>query len=73
MTDEEVFNYVKAAAAALGLTLDEAQQQRVAVHLARTAGLARQLDATALGPADEPAEVYCPAPFPSPLGDRHLP
>jgi hypothetical protein len=65
MTDEEVLSYVKASAAALGLTLDETQQQRVAVHLARTAGMAGQLSAYGLTVADEPAEIYSPLPFPS--------
>lgn len=65
MTDDEVLSYVKAAAVALGLTLDEAQQQRVAVHLARTAGLAAQLADPPLTVADEPAEIYSPLPFPT--------
>ena len=70
MTDEEVLNYVKASSVALGLTLDEAQQQRVAVHLARTAGLAAQLAGLSLTVADEPAEIYCPLPFPTVLIGR---
>lgn len=64
MTDEEVLAYVKAAAPAVGLTLDDAQAARVAMHLARTAAFARQLDAAGLAETDEPAELYCPAPFP---------
>jgi len=64
MTDEEVLSYVKASAVVLGLRLDEAQQQRVAVHLARTAGLAAQLAALPLRVEDEPAEIYSPLPFP---------
>ena len=67
MTDEEVLSYVKAAAVALGLTLDAAQLQRVAVHLARTAGLAAQLSAVSLAVVDEPPEVFCPWPFPTTL------
>jgi len=65
MTDEEVLMYVNVSAVALGLSLDEAQQQRVAVHLARTAGMAAQLAAVPLTVADEPAEIYCPLPFPT--------
>ena len=42
MTDDEVLAYVKAAALAVSLPLDEARAQRVATHLARTAALARQ-------------------------------
>ncbi len=65
MTDEEVLGYVKASAVALGLALSEAQLQRVAVHLARTAGMATQLEAFALRVEDEPAEIFIPAPFPT--------
>jgi hypothetical protein len=64
MTDEQVLAYVRAVAPAVGLPLDEAQAQRVAMHLARTAAFARMLDAAGLGEADEPAEIYRPAPFP---------
>ncbi|MBI5908138.1 MAG: DUF4089 domain-containing protein [Burkholderiales bacterium] len=63
MTDIEVLNYVKASAAALGLSLDEARAQRVAMHLARTATLAQQLETLSLAVSDEPAEIYCPRPF----------
>ena len=62
--DLAMISYVKAAAAVLALPLDEAQAQRVAAHLARTAALARQLEQAPLAPADEPAQVYCPSPFP---------
>ena len=64
MTDAQVLTYVKAAAAMLELPLDDEQAGRVAVHLARTAVLAAQLDVVAMGVDDEPAQVYCPAPFP---------
>ena len=64
MTDAQGLTYVKAAAAMLELPLDDEQAERVAVHLARTAVLAAQLDAVAMGVDDEPAQVYCPAPFP---------
>ena len=65
MNDAEVLAYVKAAAVALALPLDEAQAQRVAIHLGRTAVLAEQLSQTPLTHADEPAQVYGPAPFPA--------
>lgn len=65
--DPDMLAYVKAAAAALALPLDDAQAQCVAVHLARTASLARQLEQAPMTPADEPAQVYCPSPFPTPL------
>ncbi len=64
MTDDEVLAYVKAAALAVSLPLDEARAQRVATHLARTAALARQLEGFALEVSDEAAEIYSPAPFP---------
>ncbi|MDZ4130273.1 MAG: hypothetical protein U1E02_39820 [Hydrogenophaga sp.] len=35
----------------------------MATHLHRTAGLAALLDGFELAPHDEPAEIYCPAPF----------
>jgi hypothetical protein len=62
--DQDVLNYVNAAAALLALPLDEARARRVAGHLRRTAGLARLLEDAPLAPQDEPAEIYCPAPFP---------
>ncbi|MEO5669285.1 MAG: DUF4089 domain-containing protein [Ramlibacter sp.] len=70
MQEQEVLAYVNAAARAVGLTLDAAQARSVAAHLARTAALAQALEAVPLAPADEPAEVYCPAPFPDEGGER---
>ena len=64
MNDSEILAYVKAAALVMALPLDEQRAARVAVHLARTADLARQLESLALDVSDEAAEVYCPAPFP---------
>lgn len=63
MTDEQTLAYVKAVAVVVGLPLDEAQIARVAVHLQRTAALAATLENIPLAPHDEPAELYCPAPF----------
>jgi len=65
MDETQVLAYVKAAAAALSLPMDEAQAQRVAAHFARTAAMAAQLEREAvLGEADEPAQVFIPKPFP---------
>ena len=64
MDEQQALAYVKAAATAVALPLDEARAQRVAVHLGRTASFAAQLDAFALDVSEEPAEVYCPAVFP---------
>jgi hypothetical protein len=67
MGEGEVLAYVKATAALLDLPLDEARALAVALHLGRTAAMARMLDAVPLSPADEIAEIYCPAPFPQEL------
>jgi hypothetical protein len=48
----------------LDLPLSEDQARRVSVHLARTAAMAAQLDVAPLAAEDEPAALYCPAPFP---------
>lgn len=61
---DAVLPYVQAAAALLGLPLDAGRAQRVAAHLGRTAAMAQLLDDAPLGPEDEPAALYCPAPFP---------
>ena len=70
MAEQKLLDYVAAAARVLGLTLDTAQAQRVAVHLGRTAAMAQQLEQAGLGVADEPAEIYCPLPFPSQFDGR---
>ena len=66
MTDEQTLAYVRAVAVVVGIQLDDAQVARVAVHLQRTAGLAARLEALPLAPHDEPAELFCPAPFDQP-------
>jgi hypothetical protein len=63
-TDAEILAYVKSAARLLALPLSDAQAQRVAVHLARTSGLAALLQATPLDDHAEPAQLFVPAPFP---------
>ncbi|WP_066257681.1 DUF4089 domain-containing protein [Hydrogenophaga flava] len=63
MTDAQTLAYVQAAAVVVGLPLDGEQIARVAVHLQRTAGLAATLEEIPLDPHDEPAELFCPAPF----------
>lgn len=65
MNEEEVLAYVQATARALDLPLDETRAQAVALHLGRTAALAKALEAYVLSPEVEPAEVYRPGPFPS--------
>lgn len=64
MEQEQVLAYVKAAAQAIGLPLDDARAQAVALHFGRTIAIARMLDNVPLAPEHELAEVYKPAPFP---------
>ena len=64
MDDTEALAFVKAAAAAVSLPLDDAQARRVAVHMQRTSLMAAQLDAFSMPVDVEPADVYSPAPFP---------
>jgi hypothetical protein len=65
MDEQQALSYVRAAAVALGLPIDEARVARVAVQLRRTAALAESLDAWALDAADELVEIYRPLPFPA--------
>ena len=60
----EIQDYVRATARLLALPLDEAQVERVATHLARTQAMVAALQHEPLHPEWEPAEIYCPAPFP---------
>jgi hypothetical protein len=63
VNEAQTLAYVQAAAVAVDLPLSDAQAQRVATHLQRTAALAALLDGFELAQHDEPAELYCPAPF----------
>lgn len=63
-TQDDIERYVRSAAQMASLPLDDAQVQRVAVHLARTKALADSLLAVPLPEETEPAEVFRPAPFP---------
>jgi hypothetical protein len=65
MEELQVLNYVKSAALAVGLPLDEARAQAVALHLGRTVAIARVLEQVPLAPHHELAEIYRPAPFPT--------
>ena len=67
MQESEVLNYVKSAAQAVGIPLDEARSRAVAAHLGRTVAMVRALDTAGLVPADELAEIFRPAPFPREL------
>jgi Protein of unknown function (DUF4089) len=70
MNEVQALNYVKASAQALDLPLDAARAERVASHLQRTAQLAQLLQDIAMGPDDELAEIYRPAPFMEPPSGR---
>ncbi|NIM40924.1 MAG: DUF4089 domain-containing protein [Hydrogenophaga sp.] len=65
MNEDQTLAYVQAAAVALELPLEAARAARVATHLQRTAAMAALLQAYPLDDDAEPAEVYCPAPFPA--------
>jgi hypothetical protein len=65
MQASDTLDYVKAAARAVDLPLDDATAARVAGHLVRTAAMARLLDAAELAPDHELAEIYRSAPFPA--------
>ena len=67
--NDDIAAYVRAAARLQGLALSDAQNERVAVHLARTAALAATLQQLPLADHDEPAQIYEAAPFP--LEDPH--
>lgn len=61
----DVLAYVQHAARFLDLPLDDEQAQRVALHLARTKRMVATLAQQPLSPGDEPAQIFCPAPFPA--------
>lgn len=63
MNETQALAYTRAAAVAVGLSLDDAQAARVAMHLQRTADLASKLEDIPLAPHDEPAEIFHPAPY----------
>ncbi|HUG22634.1 AtzG-like protein [Piscinibacter sp.] len=64
-TPADIAAYVGHTALLLDLTLDDAQVQRVALHLSRTRALASALRDVPLGAEDELAQIFEPAPFPS--------
>ena len=57
--------YVLTAARLMEVPLDPVRASAVAAHLERTAAMARLLEECGtLDVEDEPAEIFCPAPFP---------
>jgi len=65
LAPDDVLGYVRSTAAFLQLALDDDQAHRVALHLARTRALVMALRQVPLGPGDELAEIFRPAPFPA--------
>ena len=66
MTDDDCTHYARSACTLLGLNLAAADHAAVAAHLARNAQIAQVLGTVALDAADEPAEIYRPAPLVQP-------
>ena len=65
MTEADLVAYVRSSAQLMGLAIDEAQVERVALHLGRTRGLVAALNSVPLAASDELVEIFCPAPFPA--------
>ena len=63
-TPPDVIAYVRHTARFLDLPLDDAQVERVALHLARTKAMVQALRVAPLAAEHELAEVFRPAPFP---------
>jgi hypothetical protein len=63
MDETDVLAYVKVTAKTLGLALDDARAQAVSEHFGRTMAMARLLEEVDMGPEDEPAGTFRPAPF----------
>lgn len=64
MQQQDILNYVQAAAPTLGLQLDAQRAAAVAQHFGRTVAMARLLEQAPLAPELELAEIYRAAPFP---------
>lgn len=64
MNPDYLLSYIQASARLLDLNLSDAQCERVCAHLQRTAAMAELLQTIELPPHAEPAELYCPRPFP---------
>lgn len=65
MEENEILDYVKASARALGLTLSDERANAVALHFGRSMAIARLLEQVPLAPHHELAQIYVPAPFPA--------
>lgn len=65
MNQSQAQGHARAVGATLGIPMDEGRVERVAFYLALTARIMGELERIPLGPEVEPAEVFCPAPFPA--------
>jgi hypothetical protein len=65
MEENEILDYVKASARALGLALNDERAAAVALHLGRSMAVARVLEQVPLAPHHELAQIYVAAPFPA--------
>ncbi|GEM_PF-961739 len=70
MNAQDWVAYVEICARLHGLTLTPARTARVAEQLQRTAALAGALADFPLRVEDEPAALFCPAPFPAVMPDE---
>ena len=65
MNEVQAQAHARAVGATLGIPMDEERVSRVAFYLALTARMVGDLEQVTAGPEVEPAEVFCPAPFPA--------
>ena len=65
LTFEQACAHAQASAALVSLPMDQARAQRVAGYLLLSARFAQLLESAELQPHSEPAELFCPAPFPA--------
>ncbi len=67
MNDNDLLAYIKAGAAIQGVPLTHQRAVAVSAYFKVAQGIARTVQSGELLPEDEPAQLYCPAPFPSGL------
>ena len=70
LTLEQARAHALSSAALVAVPMDSARAERVAGYIALTARFAALLESAELAPHSEPAELFCPAPFPpEPTGE----
>ena len=65
LSEDQMLEYVKTASGLMGFKLELPQMERVAFHLKLASMIFQNLEGKNFAVHDEPAQVYCPAPFPS--------